>query len=203
VAEQSGDGRLVTFVREEFGEHLGTLLLAGRGEPAGARKRSLIVMLGELTEGRRVRFLEMVADGTDLPHGDDPLVLAALFKLLTRRGAVSRLVFSLRELLALLGWEESVEEVRSVEGALERYYRTSYVEVGERRHPPLPKQLDVVAEQRLLDGYFLDDGSRRRGGRLGPRHTVVDFNSQFLDQLNRWTLFGINWELVRSISLQT
>lgn len=202
MSGQAGAGRrLVAFVGEEFGGHLSTLLLAGLGKPAGASKHSLIVMLAEAGGGRRVRFLEVTADGGELPHGDDPLMLAALLKLLAGRGAASRLTFTLTELLALLGWGESVEAVRAVEGALARYYRTSYVEVGERNHPLLPKQLGVVAEQRLLDGYFLDDGSRHRGGRPGPPRTVVDFNPQFLDGLNRRTLFGIDWGLVRSISL--
>ena len=199
---RSGGGRrLATFVREEFGEHLSTLLLAGYRQGEGARKRSLIVMLAEANGGRRVRFLEMTGDGRDLPHGDDPLVLAALFNLLTGRGAASRLIFTLTELLTVLGWNESAEAVRTVEGALSRYYRTSYAEVRERKHPLLPKQLGVVAEQHLIDGYFLEDVSPGRGERAGPLHSIVDFNPQFLDQLNRRILFGIDWGLVRSATL--
>lgn len=201
VGRSKAGQRLAAFVSEEFGDHLGTLLLAGLGGPAGAGKRSLIVIVAEARGSRRVRFLEVIADGGELPHGDDPLVLAALLNLLTGRGTASRLVFTLNELLAALGRVESAEEVRAIEGALARYYRTSYAEVRERLHPLLPKQLEVAAEQRLVDGYFLEDVSPRRGEGAGPLHSVVDFNPQFLNQLNRRTLFGIDWGLVRSASL--
>lgn len=202
MAGEEGSGRgLAAFVREEFGEHLSTLLLAGYGEGKGTRKRSMIVMLAAAEGGRRVRFLETTSDSGDLPHGRDPLVLAALLNLLAGRGTASRLVFTLTELLAVLGWAESAEEVRAVEGALARYYRTSYAEVRERQHPLLPKQLEVVAEQRLIDGYIIEDDLPRGGDSPRPLHSMVDFNPQFLNRLNRRTVFGIDWSLVRSASV--
>jgi hypothetical protein len=104
VAGEEGSGRgLAAFVREEFGEHLSTLLLAGYGEGKGTRKRSMIVMLAAAEGGRRVRFLETTSDSGDLPHGRDPLVLAALLSLLAGRGTASRLVFTLTELLVRRG----------------------------------------------------------------------------------------------------
>ncbi|HEX8290894.1 MAG TPA: hypothetical protein VF570_04000, partial [Pyrinomonadaceae bacterium] len=78
--------RLVAFITEEFGEHLGSLLLAGLRAKAEARSRSFIITLKDAAPGSRVRFLEATADEAPLPLGSDPLVLAALLELLTGRG---------------------------------------------------------------------------------------------------------------------
>jgi len=185
---------------EEFGEGLGALLLAGHGAEAGDRMRSFMVVVADAGAGRRVRFLEARADAGVLPHGPDPLVLAALLELLAGRGTASRLALRLPELLRALGWRASAESVVAVEGALARYYRTSYCEVRRRESPTAGEALGCVVEQRLIAGYDLEQEVAGRGGREGVFQTVVDFNPQFLSGINRRSLFGINWGLVRSIT---
>lgn len=191
--------RLVAFITEEFGEHPGTLLLAGLRAKAETQSRSFIVTLTDAAPGSRVRFLEARADEAPLPRGADPLVLAALLELLSGRGTASRLVFTIPELLKALGWKTSAESEGDVEGALARYYRTSYREVRKRRSEFADGALDCVTEQRLMIGYDLEQ-EPARGARAGQVYVVVDFNPYFLDQLRRRSLFGFDWGFVRSVS---
>lgn len=193
--------RLVAFVTEEFGEHPGTLLLAGLRAKAETRSRSFIVTLTDASPGSRVRFLEAKADNAPLPFGADPLVLAALLELLSGRGTASRLMFKLPELLKALGWEASAESVGDIEGALARHYGTSYREVRRRRSEFTTGELDCVAEQRLMIGYDLEQETARGAG-SEQLYVVVDFNPHFLDRLRRRSLFGLDWDLVRSVSGQ-
>ena len=108
-------------------------------------------------------------------------------------------MFKLPELLKAVGWEASAESVGDIEGALVRYYRTSYREVRRRQSEFAGGGLDCVAEQRLMIGYDLEREAAR-GVRSEQSYVVVDFNPQFLDRLRRRSLFGLDWDLVRSVS---
>lgn len=198
--QTEAERRLVTFIEEEFGGNLATLLLSGRRGDAEAQRRSFILILADARGNRQVRFVEMGADGGALPRRQDPLVLAALLELLTGRGTIGRLAFEPSELLKALGWGASAEEVEAVEAALARYYATSFREVRERKSPFSRQGLECVAEQRIITGYDLEQELPRRGDKGEQPYMVVDFNPQFLDQLRRRSLFGIDWGLVRSIT---
>ncbi len=98
---------LTTFVYETFGQGFGDLLLAGYGaEPAGGRRK---LYLTESEAGVETDWvIELVAKRP--PCGDEPLVLAALFKLLLRRPELlNHLEFEMGELLAELRWPDGPE----------------------------------------------------------------------------------------------
>lgn len=126
--------RLVESAQEEFGDFLTRLLLAGLGEEAEARRWSFFVTFTGEDGAALRRRLHVEADDltpeipTRLPRGREPLVLLALLRLLTR-GRVTppaSLSYDPGEVLGLLGWDDVEESRRTVEEAVERYFRISY-----------------------------------------------------------------------------
>src|SRR5205085_10130514 len=78
---------LTRFVYETFGQQFGDLILAGYGaEPGGGQKKLSLTEADEGTETHWV--IEVVASRH--PSGDEPLVLAALLKLLLSRRVISQ-----------------------------------------------------------------------------------------------------------------
>src|ERR1041384_78102 len=106
---------LTTFVYETFGQQFGDLLLARYGAEPSSKNRKLY--LTEAAAGREVGWtIEMIA--RRLPRRDEPLVLAALLKLLLSRPSLSEyLEFEMDELLAELQWRDSGRTRRQVETA--------------------------------------------------------------------------------------
>lgn len=192
--------RLIEFVGREFGEHLGALLLSGLGESPAAGRRAFAVTITDRLGSAEQYSLEMSADGeSTLPFGKDPLVLAAHLRMLRDQGAASRLVYCFPDVLRVLGWRDPIRDAGVVEGALIRYYRSSYSQVRRRRHPLAQASVGRTAEQRLVDGYDFEDEPLRSYKDYSAVYTVVDFNPQFLDQLRRRALFGIDWNLVTAV----
>src|SRR5438270_13209111 len=95
---------LTTFVYETFGQQFGDLLLAGYGAKPGGGRR--ILYLTELEDRVGADWVvELVAPRP--PCDEEPLVLAALLKLLLSRPSVSQhLEFEMGELLAELRWRD-------------------------------------------------------------------------------------------------
>lgn len=190
--------RIVAYVRRQFGEHLCTFLLAGRGEDEAAWRRSFAVTeAGE--GGGRERYVEAVADGREtLPHGGEPLVLGALFKLFLETGEPGNVIFRLSDLVRLLPrdgewpWE-------SVDLALTRYFNTSYREVARpRRSPARRGRSNVIKAGRLITMY--DYERLQDGGDEGQTYIDITFNRDFVEHLKRGTLFGIDWKRVASLT---
>ncbi len=104
---------LTIFTYETFGQQFDDLLLAGYGEePGGGRKK---LHLSETEAGVETHWvIELAANR--LPCGDEPLVLAALLKLLLSRPVISNpLEFEIGELLAELRWPDDSDTRRQVE----------------------------------------------------------------------------------------
>jgi hypothetical protein len=184
---------LTTFVSETFGRQFGELLLAGYGaEPGGRRSR---LYLTEQDGGVKTRWvIELVAHRP--PYGDDPLVLAALLKLLLSRPKVSRhLEFEPGELLAELRWPEDAGTRRKVETAITSYVRLLY-----------DKQIDARAGRRasaiagggcyhLLTGYVRRAKPDSTGDSLSGTLSSIDFDASFIDRvrLGRVYFAGIDF----------
>lgn len=57
----------------------------------------------------------------------------------------------------------------------------------------------MTAERRILTFYdFEHEPVRGRGG-YPTLHTVVEFSQRFIEQLRQRSLFGIDWDIVRSV----
>jgi hypothetical protein len=115
---------LVNFVYEAFGAQCAALLMVGLREEPGRAEKTFYV-LETVEGGERHWEIEVVANA--LPCRSEPLVLAALLKLLLRRGAVpSPLEFQMSEVLEELlhaGVELTPE---SVDRIISKYVALSY-----------------------------------------------------------------------------
>ncbi|MDQ3802808.1 MAG: hypothetical protein M3416_03010 [Acidobacteriota bacterium] len=191
--------RTVAYVRRQFGEHLCTFLLAGRGEDEAAWRRSFAV--AEPGEGgiARERYVEAVADGRGtLPHGGDPLVLGAVFKLFLEAGETGNVMFRLSELFRLLP-PDGAWHWEAVDAALWRYFNTSYREVLKTGHGATGSgHPAVIRASRLITGYDYEQSPD--GGGDGQTYIDIIFNVDFIEQLKRGALFGIDWKRVASLT---
>ena len=57
----------------------------------------------------------------------------------------------------------------------------------------------LTAERRLLTSYDFEHEPVRGRGAYPTLHTVVEFSQRFVEQLRQRSLFGIDWDLVRSV----
>jgi hypothetical protein len=115
---------LESFIRQTFGDQFGKVVLAGYGRGAGI---SLRLRLSVATEGKGVRGRTLEISG-DLPHGREPLVLAALLKLLLSRGYLSaELEFVLPEVIGALGKAVTPGVPGEVDRVIRKYLGLSYM----------------------------------------------------------------------------
>jgi hypothetical protein len=192
--------RLIEHLKEQFGEHLSALLLSGRGAKGWVRRRDLVISTTDRVGNREEHPVVLLTAGVaSLPYGQDPLVLAAHLRMLDERGATGRLTYDLFEMLAELGWVDPIGGLKGIEGALFRYFSLSYAAVGKRRHPMAPRGEGVTAERRILTAYDFEHEPVRGRSAHPTLHTVVEFSQRFIEQLRQRSLFGIDWDLVRSV----
>lgn len=192
--------RLVAYLKEQFGEHLGALLLSGYETERWVQQRELVISTTDRVGNREEHSVILSAVGAHaLPYGQDPVVLAAHLRMLSERGAYGRLSYDLFEMLGVLSWEDPVQGMKAVEGVLHRYYRLSYVAEGKRRHPLAPQGEGVTAERRMLTAYDFEHEPVRSRDPYPTMYTVVEFSQRFLEQLRQRSLFGIDWNLVTSV----
>lgn len=179
---------LTTFVYKTFGQQFGDLLLAGYGAGPSSRHTRL-----HFTESEARWVIELVAHHQ--PCRDEPLVLAALLKLILTRPSISQyLEFELGELLATLRWRDGAKTRRQVETTIGCYVRLLY-----------DKQVDVPESRRasalvgggyyhLLAGYMRESMSATDGA-LGRTLRGVYFDAGFIEGLKRGQVYfaGINF----------
>ena len=192
--------RLVAHLKEQFGEHLSALLLSGYETKQWVHWRGLVISTTDRVGTQEEHSVVLITEGASfLPHGPDPIVLAAHLRMLSERGVAGRLSYDLFEMLEALGLVDPVQGLKAIEGALYRYYRLSYAAVGRRRHPMAPHAKGVTAERRILTSYDFEHEPVRGRGDHPTLQTVVEFSQHFLDQLSQRTLLGIDWDLVHSV----
>jgi hypothetical protein len=201
----SAERRLLAFLRDEFGEHLSSLLLSGYLVDERVLARRYAVTASDRAGGSGLHHLELRTlseIGICLPYGHDPLVLSALFAEMGKQGMVGRLTYDPFDLFELLGWTDPNDGLKAVEGALVRYYWASYAAVKKRRHPFAAREEMRSPAARLVVSYDLEIDSSRAGKGQAPLYAGVEFNPWFLDCLRRGTLLGIDWSIVSSVDLE-
>ncbi len=149
---------LIARTHRAFGLFLSALLLLGYGETEIIKNRSFTTTFTDPNNTAVERKLEMVTDSElGLPRGTDPLVLDGLLTLLFERGEqTNNLVFRKSELLNILGWDNTTAARQDIEGALKRYYATSYRGVNVWSNPTQAGRIEE--ERRLIVGYKFVDG---------------------------------------------
>jgi hypothetical protein len=195
--------RLIAHLKEQFGEHLSALLLSGYRTKQWVQRRELVISTTDRVGNQAEHPVVLLTKGAhSLPYGQDPIVLAAHFRMLSERGAYGCLSYDLLEMMGVLGLVDPVQGMKAIEGALYRYFRLSYAVEGKRRHPLAVQSEGVTAERRMLTAYDFEYEPVRSRDPYPAMHTVVEFSQRFIDQVRQRSLFGIDWDLVRSVKAE-
>lgn len=177
---------LTTFIYETFGQQFGELLLVGYGAEPGGRRRKLYFTESEAgVENHWV--IELVARRP--PCRDEPLVLAALIKLLLSHSNVSHyLEFELGKLLAELQWQDDASTRRQVEMVILIYVRLLYDKQVDARAGRHTSATTGGGYYHLLTGYVREVKSGT--SRLHARTlSGIYFNDSFIEGLRQGRVY--------------
>jgi hypothetical protein len=188
---------LLDFARRALGGNLSEFLLSGLGEPHPTRRR----YTGRSTRAHkwaRTYQFEIVSDIEEgLPGGRDPLVLAALLHLMwTGKEGRHEVAFRDEELLEKLGWPESEASRHSVEGAVERYFSTSYCVASRELQRAERVEGRYSQVRKLITGYEVTKERLPGAPRAVLKSTVVQFAAGFYEEVagEEKYFFGIDFE---------
>lgn len=208
MLELSKDERkLVEFAHEEFGEFITQFLLAGLGEETAGRRWQFAVTYASGDGIPLERYVEVIlnesADGPALfPRRRDPLVLLALLQLLISGGGPSQsdLTYSQGDVLRLLGWEDALEARREIDEAVERYSLMTFRWTMDKEELGRNDLSQYTAREGLISEYEIVDEERQDRQMTRVLNRVI-LSPQFLAHLRGRSLFGIEWNEVRSVTL--
>lgn len=182
---------LESFIRETFGDEFASVLLAGYDGEAGRGELIVWFSPGAVGEGSTRRSLAVTGE---LPHGREPLVLAALLKLLLSRVSFSPVLeFEMPEVLDSLGWPETPSTRGEVDRVIRKYLGLSY----EVRREGGGEEQGLYT---LITGYDRDDEIEVEG-RVPTRISLrVHFHRGFVEGLKefRVAFAGIDFGRLRS-----
>jgi hypothetical protein len=199
---------LLRFALDRFGVPLSRFLLSGLGEEDEASLWLFTITFTDQSGVMRRREIKVEAEDYPdeprlLPRRREPLVMLALLRLFMedRVRSSSGLWYGQEQVLNLLGRDNTAESCASIDEAVKRYARLSYG-WGLGRDELAEKRLSFYeAEARFITGYGSYD--EEEGGELRRAARRVDFASEFVDELARRTLFGIDWNAVSDTSRHT
>jgi hypothetical protein len=192
--------RLVSYTQERYGEMLSLFLLAGLGEEGRAGTRHFTVCEVDWDGNIIRRRLALFPDSEEsmLPHGRDPLVFAAILKLLRERGKVNRVRFKLADLTAALGWSDMADSAEAVTGAIGRYYGATLAALPPRgehytgESPPSGRGSRILIER---------ETQVTEGEGAGRSYFEVGFHLEFSLWLRHRILLGLDWKRVIAVEI--
>ncbi len=198
---------LLNFAREEFGEKLTDLLLAGLGEDVVALSWRFVINYAGGDGAPLKRHVEVITheplDGTScLPRRRDPLVLIALLRLLVKgNGAsINRLHYKEEEVLNLLGWEDTTETRSEIDEAVRRYFLLTYKwEMNESELKDKNLSVYTANNQMITETQKFEE--EIRGSKPVKRINRIVFSEHFIEQLLSRSLFNVDWKRVWSVKL--
>jgi hypothetical protein len=192
--------KLLDFAREQFGEHLSQFLLAGLGEENVGQRGRFTITYTASENAVLKRHVEVITyeptDGASyLPRGRNPLVLIALLYLLMNgdHGSLNTLRYEQADVLSLL-WKDTLKARREVEEAVERYFKLTYMWKMNKSELAGARLKIFTANEAMISEYTSVDTYNGRGVR-------IVFNEHFIEHLLGRSLFGIDWNNVRSVLL--
>ena len=200
--------RLLAFARETFGERLTEFLTAGLGEDVTSQRWRFRISYAGGEGATLKRRLEVITyeptDGSSyLPRRRDPLVLIALLRLLLEGDHISSnlLRYKQEDVLSLLGRKDSPKAREEIDGAVRRYFLLIYQwkmnrsELKNRNLAFYNSQENMISECEFLDSEA--EGSDRVERVLNR----IVFNQHFIERLLSRSLFGVEWDQVRSVKI--
>lgn len=201
-ATSARERRIIEEMREAFGEHLLKMLLAGYRESES--KSSLVLQIETQDAGvPLLHWIELRSEiSSGLPDHEEPLVLLALLAGLVRgrKSLGSRIWCPAALVSKVLGWEESIETVKIVQCALDKYFSLSYVRIDALGQSKLRSEGYLVGFYKLITSYEI--GIRGANCDTDParnRCLQIEMRKNLVNDLLRGTLFRINWKSVVSI----
>lgn len=206
----SEEQSLIDFARGEFGDSLTQFLLAGLGEETTVQRWHFTITFtgeGGTLEKRHVQIItHEPADGSScLPRGRDPLVLLALLQLLLHKRKQDNhvLVFQEEEVFELLGWEDTDVVRHEIDEAIYRYSLLMYKWQMNRSELIRRGLSYYTANAHALSEYRTLDKKPEEDGRTQWVYSSVRFDETFIGGVLGRSLFGVAWDKVTSIKLNS
>lgn len=200
-----GERLVLAFAFDTFGEQLSRFILAGLGAEATVPRWQFAVAYSDRPRGTDDFRVDVITheplDGSSrLPRRRDPLALIALLRLLPpdREGLPPCLLYDRKDVLQLLGWDDSEETRREVDNAIGRYCSLTYFARAEGVELERLNLDSYKIMERPISSFSIVDEEEERGTlkRISNRVTFSEF---VINGLTRRSLLGIDWERVRSI----
>jgi hypothetical protein len=174
---QADDHPLAEFVYRTFGSRFADLLMVGYNEEL-SRKRKIFRITEEIA-GRGFEWM-IEAIGNSLPSRQEPLVLAALIKILLTRSTVSQqLVFGMDELIDTIGRRDELLMPGAIDNIITNYASLSF------HKEPSNKMAERIGlkwgQYSLIKAYLR--GSVRNPGESIPQRTsrLVEIDAGFVE----------------------
>lgn len=200
---------LLDFAREQFSKYLSRFLLFGLGEEqAGQRWHFTIAYTGDkgavMERQLEVITYEPTDGSTYLPQRRDPLVLLSLLHLLLHSDHESpnRLRYEQKSVLSLLGWDDTSQTREEIDKAIERYSLLMYKWKMNDSDLARSNLSFHTTRECLISEYEVLDEETEDSGQVERVFNQVVFNAYFIEHLMGRSLFGIEWNNVRSLLRQ-
>jgi hypothetical protein len=199
--------QLLTFALDRFGEQLIRFVLAGLGAEATEPRWRFAVAYtdgaGSVYERRVEVITHEPSDGSSLlPRGRDPLALLALLHLILpdSQGMTTHLRYAQRDVLEVLGWDDSEETRRELDDAIGRYSSLTYLSEAEGAELGHLNLASYKIRECPISSFSTMDEEAGEEGSVRRVFNQVVFNESFVTGLVRRSLLEIDWDRVTSVS---
>ncbi|MGA9996705.1 MAG: hypothetical protein WBP93_14905 [Pyrinomonadaceae bacterium] len=164
--------------------------MIGYNEVPSRKKKRFDFPQGE-TKGTTDWVIEVAAN--TLPCRQEPLVLAALLKLLLRRSVISpRLEFNMSEVVKELRWKDNPLTHKEIDRIISKYVALTYDKRQKRRGEEVDEDAGIYS---FLISYIRSSEAEARGLLPTRKYNYADFNQMFVEGLKRGQVHfaGINF----------
>lgn len=196
---------ILSFVLNLCGEQLSGFFLTGLGEYTTSWRRRFTVTFappaGVLYE-REIKVIAYQTGGVSkpsLPRLKEPLIMAALLRLLIDERKMSSFTMTYRqeEVLGMLGWDVTEETREALDDSVRRYDSLHY-EWALSKDELAVEALDFYEGQaRVISGYAYENAEVE--GEMHRVRSEVRYAEEFVRELIGRSLFGVNWDGVVSL----
>ena len=198
----SGESRLINEAKEFLGPHLVSLLMAGYNELGIVHARCFEVLTKRLGFKTKKLIKISTGDSCGLPHGEEPLVLLALLKLLNSNSDLvegSKVISPAEEVCSVLGWQISDHTSAIINRAIRKYFGASYLIAHDNKYSFGDMSGHSVNISRLIVAYAFDTEFGIEEPLAAIGFIQVEFNESLVAELRDASLLGMDWRYVTSL----
>ncbi|HJP93505.1 MAG TPA: hypothetical protein VJ875_16215 [Pyrinomonadaceae bacterium] len=199
----SGESRLINEAKEFLGSHLVSFLMAGYDDLdiVYARWFEVLTQRHDLKTRKLIKI--STGDSCGLPHGEEPLVLLALLKLLNSNSDLvegSKVISPTEEVCSVLGWQISDHTSAIINRAIRKYYRASYMVAHDNKYSFGDMSGYSVDISRLIVAYAFNNEFGIEEPLAAIGFIQVEFNESLVAELRDASLLGMDWRYVTSLN---